>query len=52
MVAADTNILPKGTMIDTSLGMGMVCDHCESSETNHRQIDIAVNWTKKLTLKK
>ena len=52
MVAADTNILPKGTMIDTSLGMGMVCDHCESSETNHRQIDIAVNWTKKLALKK
>ncbi|MBE6158284.1 MAG: hypothetical protein E7159_00440 [Firmicutes bacterium] len=52
MVAADTNILPKGTMIDTSLGMGMVCDHCESSESNPRQIDIAVNWTKKLTLKK
>ncbi len=52
MIAADTNVLPKGTIIDTSLGMGMVCDHCESSETNHRQIDIAVNWTKKLALKK
>ncbi len=50
MVAADTNVLPKGTVIDTSLGMGMVVDHCENSETNHRQVDIAVNWTKKLTL--
>jgi hypothetical protein len=52
MVAANTDILPKGTLIDTSLGMGMVVDHCENSEINVKQIDIAVNWTKNLALKK
>ena len=52
MVAANTDILPKGTLIDTSLGMGMVVDHCENSEINVKQIDIAVNWTKNLELKK
>lgn len=39
MVAADTQKLPKGTIIDTSLGMGMVVDHCAA-----RNIDIAVTW--------
>ena len=52
MVAANTNILPKGTIIETSLGTAMVVDHCENADINTRQIDIAVNWTKKKELKK
>lgn len=39
MVAADTNALPKGTVLETSLGAGMVVDHCPSGN-----IDIAVAW--------
>lgn len=44
IIAADTNIRPKGTILETSLGWGIVCDHCVASETNPGQIDIAVNW--------
>lgn len=44
MLAADTNIRPKGTILKTSLGLGIVCDHCEASESYPGQIDIAVTW--------
>ena len=44
MIAADTTYRPKGTILPTSLGLGMVCDHCEAAETCHGQIDIAVTW--------
>ena len=44
MLAADTRIRPKGTILKTTLGLGMVCDHCEASESTWGQIDIAVTW--------
>ena len=45
MVATDTRRLPKGTIIDTSLGLAMVCDHCGSAESYPGTwVDIAVNW--------
>lgn len=44
MVACDTNVRPKGTILNTSLGLAMVCDHCEASESCYGQIDIAVTW--------
>lgn len=44
MVAANTKERPKGTVIETSLGTGMVCDHCVAAEWTKGQIDIAVNW--------
>lgn len=44
MIAADTRVRPKGTVLQTSLGAGMVCDHCEASEVCYGQIDIAVVW--------
>lgn len=43
MVAADTNVRPKGTILDTSLGEGIVVDHCVRAETEPG-IDIAVMW--------
>lgn len=39
MAAADTQKLPKGTIIDTSLGQSMIVDHCAAGN-----IDIAVTW--------
>ena len=45
MVATDTNRIPKGSLIKTSLGWGMVCDHCESaSNYSGTWLDIAVTW--------
>ena len=44
MIAANTYIYKKGTLLETSLGIGMVCDHCVASETNKNQVDIAVTW--------
>lgn len=44
MVAAELNIRPKGTIIETSLGLGIVCDTGLFAETNKTQIDIATNW--------
>jgi len=48
MVAANVDIYPKGTLVETSLGVGIVCDACEAADENIYQLDIAVNWTKKL----
>lgn len=44
MIATNTNIRPKGTILQTSLGLGIVCDHCEAAEGTLNQIDIAVVW--------
>lgn len=39
MIAANTNIYPKGTIIQTSMGKGIVVDHCVAGN-----IDITVTW--------
>ena len=44
MVAADLSIRPRGTTIETSLGMGLVCDTGSFIYNNPEQLDIAVNW--------
>lgn len=44
MVATDLSHRPKGTILPTSLGMGMVCDTGEFVKWNSYQIDIAVAW--------
>lgn len=43
MIAANTYANPKGTIIDTSLGKGIVVDHCVAAERSN-VIDIAVTW--------
>ena len=45
MVAADLNTRPKGTILNTSLGSGIVCDTGDFAKTNPSQIDIATNWS-------
>ena len=52
MVASNNKVLPKGTIIETSLGTAMVVDACGSAEKITNQVDIATNWTKHLELKK
>lgn len=44
MVAADLSIRPKGTIVATSLGPGIVADTGAFAATNHKQLDIAVSW--------
>lgn len=44
MVAADQKIHPYGSLVNTSLGMGIVVDTGTFIQTNPQQIDIAVNW--------
>ena len=44
MVAADLDIRPRGTIIPTSLGMGIVCDTGTFIYENRYQVDIAVTW--------
>lgn len=44
MVAANLQIRPKGTIVETSLGTGMVCDTGEFAFDNKYQLDIAVDW--------
>lgn len=44
MVAADFNTRPRGTLIETSLGIGIVCDTGTFAKTNPTQLDIATNW--------
>ena len=41
MVAADLEIHPKGTVVETSLGQGLVCDTGEFTEDIY---DIATDW--------
>ncbi len=44
MVAANLNLRPRGSLVQTSLGMGMVCDTGTFAKRNPTQIDIATAW--------
>lgn len=44
MVAAHLPTRPRGSLIMTSLGMGIVCDTGTFALSNHQQLDIAVSW--------
>ena len=44
MVAANLNIRPRGSIVETSLGEGIVCDTGGFASRNPYQIDIAVTW--------
>ena len=44
MCAANLEIHPRGSLVETSLGMAMVCDTGLFATYNIYQIDIAVNW--------
>lgn len=44
MCAADLSIRPKGTLVETSLGTGIVCDTGEFVRSNSCQLDIATAW--------
>ncbi len=44
MVAAHLPTRPRGSLIPTSLGMGIVCDTGTFALSNHTQLDIAVAW--------
>ncbi len=44
MVAANLNIRPRGSIVETSLGDAIVCDTGVFAKRNPYQIDIAVTW--------
>lgn len=44
MVAADLSIRPRGSLVATSLGTGIVCDTGSFAYSNPTQLDIAVAW--------
>lgn len=45
MCAANVNIRPKGTVLETSLGMAIVVDKCAKAHTdNPYLLDMAVDW--------
>jgi hypothetical protein len=44
MVAADFKIRPRGTIVDTTLGKGMVCDTGEFIYSSPYALDIATTW--------
>ncbi len=44
MVAAELGSRPKGTIVETSLGLGIVCDTGGFASTNPTQLDVATNW--------
>ena len=44
MVAANYEIRPKGTIIESSLGYAIVCDTGGFAKKNPTQIDVAVTW--------
>lgn len=44
MVAADLSLRPRGSLIMTSVGVGIVCDTGSFAYSNHTQLDIATNW--------
>lgn len=43
MVGANTYQIPKGTIVNTSLGKGIVADHCVAAQSKNLY-DIAVTW--------
>ena len=44
MVAANLSIRPRGSLVETSLGTGIVCDTGSFIYSNPTQLDIATNW--------
>lgn len=44
MVAADLSIRPRGSLVETSIGTGIVCDTGDFIHSNPTQLDIAVTW--------
>ena len=44
MCAANLEIRPKGTIVETSLGTAIVCDTGSFAKANPYQLDIAVSW--------
>lgn len=44
MVAANLSVYPRGTLVPTSLGMGIVCDTGGFAAGNPNQLDIATAW--------
>jgi uncharacterized protein YlxW (UPF0749 family) len=44
IVAANLNTHPRGSIVDTSLGKGIVCDTGGFAKKNAEQIDIATSW--------
>ena len=44
MCAANFQIRPRGSIVDTSLGKGIVCDTGGFASANPTQLDIATNW--------
>lgn len=44
MVAANLQLRPRGTIVETSLGIGLVCDTGGFAQYNEYQIDVAVDW--------
>lgn len=44
MCAANLELRPRGTIIETSLGTAIVCDTGSFAEKNPTQLDIAVDW--------
>ena len=44
IVAADLNVHPRGSIVQTSLGPGIVCDTGDFAKTEHTLLDLATNW--------
>ena len=44
MVAANLDLRPRGSLVETSLGTAMVCDTGGFASRNPTQIDVAVAW--------
>lgn len=44
MVAADLSVYPKGSLVECSLGTGIVCDTGDFVYSTDRALDIAVAW--------
>lgn len=44
MIAANLELRPRGSLVETSLGTGIVCDTGSFANHNETQIDVAVSW--------
>lgn len=44
IAAANLNLRPRGTIVETSLGMAIVCDTGGFAASNTYQLDLATDW--------
>lgn len=44
MCASNNSLRPKGTIIETSLGMAIVVDSCPAANSNPELLDMCVDW--------